>query len=224
MVHTVWGQQIHNLFDALCNSRADFIRPPVTISKAFKLICLIALKDRKIGNEVVLQKIKACDSNVMQINLLQTIRLFLVTDSLVMQPNEQLSWSKTSHVLVFALFYLLPKTPHFDASNDHENNLSLYLPPLIIEWGAFRVSRGQECFCFQGAGFCMAHPLSERLKELLQWENTYTFSHTAVVLCWFCFRTQILQWTSSGANIVYHIIILNFLQLLKLYIQHIVFA
>lgn len=39
-------------FDALCNSMADFIRPPVTISKAFKLVFLIALKDRKIGNEV----------------------------------------------------------------------------------------------------------------------------------------------------------------------------
>lgn len=51
-MHTVWGQQIHNLFDALCNSMADFIRPPVTISKAFKLVFLIALKDRKIGNEV----------------------------------------------------------------------------------------------------------------------------------------------------------------------------
>jgi len=40
------GQQIHNLSDALCNSVSDFILP-VTISKAFMLVCLIALKNSK---------------------------------------------------------------------------------------------------------------------------------------------------------------------------------
>jgi len=40
------GQQIHNLSDALCNSVSDFVLP-VTISKAFMLVCLIALKNSK---------------------------------------------------------------------------------------------------------------------------------------------------------------------------------
>lgn len=60
-----------------------------------------------------------------------------------------------------------------------------------------------------GAGFCMAHPLSERLRELLQCANTHTCWHTAAVLSLFSLGPRFYSGhqsaTQHGAKIVNNI-------------------
>lgn len=135
--------------------------------------------------------------------------LFLVTDSIVMQPNEQLSWSNTSLVLsLYLLFIAKNSSLQIDTSNDHENNLPLYLPHFIIELGAFRVSRGQGCFCFQGCRDLYGLP---SLRDTQRAPSLHKHSHILAQSSGsqrFCFRTsgfyighQVA--TQHGAKIVY---------------------
>lgn len=158
----VWGQQIHNLSDALCNSTADFITMPVTISKAFRLVCLIAVEDWKLAtrSRVELWKIKACHCNVIQMKPLETKMLFLVTDSVVTQPNEQLSWSNASLVPSLYLFMYCQKLLTSDRyiKRPQEQFVSVSASPHYWVGRFLEFSKVKGAFVFGGAGFCMISP------------------------------------------------------------------